>query len=583
MDYSSNLTTLADYWDGTSWSLQATANPQGATNSSFGAVSCTAAAECEAVGSSDASQALAERWNGSTWSIQPVPLPNGAAATSLEGLSCESSTACIAVGGACLPPARCNVIGGPPTSPYAEAWNGTAWSPLTPTIPSGATSSYLESISCPSASTCSAAGFYEDGTGGQFPLVERWSGGWTVQSTPVPRSARESSLAGVSCPALASCLTVGVSDQRVLAEGWNGTGWSLARAADPSGTLGASLNAVACASSTSCLAVGNFSRYLGNMEALGEHWDGTAWSIAAPANPKGSTDFRLSAVSCSSATACTAVGGYRDSSLSFHALAERWDGTGWSAQSTVDASGAELNADSCATSTACIAVGGFNSGTSSCAGPNSALSERWDGTSWSMLQTPTPSGAACASLGSVSCISAAQCMAVGSYSDSSGHTYTMAASWNGTNWSLQSTQNPGAQTSMLDAISCPASTLCVAVGYVDTYGSMAEIWNGASWTAESVSGDCCPLTSVACPSTTSCIAVGELSNAEVWDGSTWSSSSPAQGGLVSISCMPAFNCTAVGSDAHLSLVQPPSGGVPVAGGPGGPGGPDVTLAETYSG
>src|SRR5207247_7771343 len=53
----------------------------------------------------------------------------------------------------------------------------------------------------------------------------------------------------------------------------------------------------------------------------------------------------------------------------------------------------------------------------------------------------------------------------GSYTNSSGQKVTLAERWNGRTWAVQSTPNPrGAQSSSLSGVSCPSSTLCVAVG-----------------------------------------------------------------------------------------------------------------------
>src|ERR1700749_3504949 len=57
---------------------------------------------------------------------------------------------------------------------------------------------------------------------------------------------------------------------------------------------------------------------------------------------------------------------------------------------------------SCASSSACIAVGGDVTS----AGAWVALSERWNGTAWSVLSPPAPSGAAASYLDGASCTSA---------------------------------------------------------------------------------------------------------------------------------------------------------------------------------
>src|SRR5581483_4105819 len=53
-------------------------------------------------------------------------------------------------------------------------------------------------------------------------------------------------------------------------------------------------------------------------------------------------------------------------------------------------------------------------------------------------------------------------------------------------WSISPSTNPGEPTGQLDAVSCPASNFCMAVGqYYNRHGTsvaLAEDWNGAAWT-----------------------------------------------------------------------------------------------------
>jgi hypothetical protein len=113
---------------------------------------------------------LAERWNGTAWTVQTTPNPGSAEGTysTLEGVSCTSATACTAVGSS-------NPIATGLTATLAERWNGTAWSIQATPNPSGAETSELNEVSCPSDSACAAAGQYS--TAGFFfvTLAERFS------------------------------------------------------------------------------------------------------------------------------------------------------------------------------------------------------------------------------------------------------------------------------------------------------------------------------------------------------------------------------------------------------------------------
>jgi hypothetical protein len=122
-------------------------------------------------------------------------------------------------------------------------------------------------------------------------------------------------LTGVSCTSATACTAVGeytnASNVAVtLAERWNGTAWAVQATPNPVGTNGSELSGVSCTSATACTAVGAYYLAYGVPVALAERWNGTAWVIQATRNPGGTNGSYLSGVSCTSATACTAVGFY---------------------------------------------------------------------------------------------------------------------------------------------------------------------------------------------------------------------------------------------------------------------------------
>jgi hypothetical protein len=95
--------TLAYRFNGvTTWTLQSTPNPAGSIASVFQEVSCPTETSCTADGSwvssgGGSNMTLAEVWNGTSWSIQATPNPSGATFSAFFGLSCRSTT-CMGVG-----------------------------------------------------------------------------------------------------------------------------------------------------------------------------------------------------------------------------------------------------------------------------------------------------------------------------------------------------------------------------------------------------------------------------------------------------------------------------------------------------
>jgi hypothetical protein len=119
---------------------------------------CTGPKNCIAVGRSFSesgdwrrgpSRAFAERWDGTRWRIIPVPHPSGAASSALSAVACRNAVECIAVG-------ELEVDG--IVRPLTQRWDGSRWTRESTPSPSGARSTTLSDIACPSASVCIAVG-----------------------------------------------------------------------------------------------------------------------------------------------------------------------------------------------------------------------------------------------------------------------------------------------------------------------------------------------------------------------------------------------------------------------------------------
>jgi hypothetical protein len=370
------------------------------------------------------------------WSLRSTPNPAGALSSALAGapfdggthVSCSSSSACTGVG------FYTNSLGIPST--LAERWNGSEWSIQSTPNPSGAADSYLHGVSCSSSSACTAVGHYKNSSGTYVTLAERWNGSeWSIQSTPNPSGATESFLEDVSCSSATACIAVGwyknsAGTDVTLAERWNGSEWSIQSTPNPEAHGGEVLNvsdfiSVSCSSSTACTGVGLYKTNASPYLTLAERWNGSEWSVESTPNPSGATRSEITAVSCTSSSGCTAVGTYVPSSGTYVTLAERWNGSEWSIQSTPNPSGATesvLGGVSCSSSTVCTGVGYDKNS----AGTDVTLAERWNGSEWSIQSTPNPSGATESELSGVSCFSSTGCIAVGFYRNSSGTEVTLA-------------------------------------------------------------------------------------------------------------------------------------------------------------
>ena len=328
-----------------SWAPQSTPNPTGNMYSELNGVSCPSATLCLAVGDNDNASGttvtLAERWRAGAWSITSTPVPSGATSSALGGVSCPSTTVCIAVGN--------YISGGGPTRPLAERWNGSTWTLQSVTGPTGMAA--LSGVSCTSVTVCTAVGDWAPSDlASIMTLAERWNGTtWTVQSTPNPPSYSLAGLSGVSCPAATTCTAVGhylnteETANFVLAERWNGSTWSLQTLPHPAGVTSSSLNGVSCSSAALCTSVGDMERG-GVVLTRAERWNGTVWALQTSPNPAHAISSDLNGVSCPAANDCTAVGEYTTSPDVGSAFAERWSGGTWLVQSVPPPSGATQSA-----------------------------------------------------------------------------------------------------------------------------------------------------------------------------------------------------------------------------------------------
>ena len=278
------------------------------------------------------------------------------------------------------------------------------------------------------------------------------------------------SLNGVSCASVRFCAAVGGQHvpnfgsrccHPTLVETWNGTEWSVVPRPSSSKTLFATLADVSCVSSRFCMAVGRTYGAIGGgpEQTLAASWNGTEWSIVPTPN-RGALD-ELDGVSCVSARSCVAVGWGTEivagGSFSTHALVESWNGTEWSVVPSPSPSGfSVLKGVSCLNAKHCVAVGGSESGT---------LVEAWNGSTWSVLESPNPEGSGTPRLTGVSCVSAGSCAAVGSDStERPGPSQTLVEKSNGGKWSIVPSANSASGVSYLGRVSCVSTQACFAVG-----------------------------------------------------------------------------------------------------------------------
>ena len=327
---------LIETLSGTTWTPTEAPLPSNAANSgaAFSSVACTSASVCIAVGGYSLSltvgTGLLETLSGTTWTPMEAPVPSGdGAGTNLASVVCPSASACLAVGG--------YVDSSSDRQGLLEMLSGGSWTPVKAPLPSDAAANpnvYLTSAACASATSCTAAGYYSDTSGNIQGLLEILSGGtWTPVEAPLPANSAanpEVFLDSVACPSSSSCVATGnyldaSSHFQGLLEVLSGTSWTPVTAplpTDASSNPDTQLLSVACAAASSCVAAGDYLNTPSTAHALLEFLSGTTWSSSEAPVPSAidNTGSDLETVTCASSSSCVAVGGYWDSSQDHQAL-----------------------------------------------------------------------------------------------------------------------------------------------------------------------------------------------------------------------------------------------------------------------
>jgi len=286
--YDGSGTTLAEHWDGASWSIVPSPNPGSGGPWYFDSVTCVSSSDCWAVG-----PALIEHWDGTLWQIVPFQNPDNN--ITFDGVTCVSSSDCWAVG-VVSPTAQSHFT-------LIEHWDGSSWE-IVPSPPTNG-NAVLSSVACVSGSDCWAVGtnsLYVDPT-----LIEHWDGAsWSVFSSPNTMSLQHP-LNSVACSSASECWAVGFYDanstDQTLIVRWDGSSWQIVSSAN--NTDGANfLFSVTCASASDCWAVGYTDGTPNGPVTLFEHWDGTSWQLVnSPPNA-----YPWYGVTCASGSECWAVG-----------------------------------------------------------------------------------------------------------------------------------------------------------------------------------------------------------------------------------------------------------------------------------
>jgi hypothetical protein len=272
-----------------------------------------------------------------------------------------------------------------------EHWDGNEWS-IVPSPDSSTGDNYLLGVAVAGPNDVWAVGYFDNiAGGGDQTLVERWNGNtWSIVPSPNP-GPNINHLFGVAVSSPNDVWAVGLylpptGGSKTLVERWNGSVWSVVPSPDVANAINNYLNAVTVAGPGDVWAVGYY--YTPSLyRTLIEHWDGSTWSIVSSSNVGTSNNY-LVGVAAVTPDDIWAVGAYINVDLgSNQTLVERWNGSAWSVVPSPNLSTHDnylFGVAAAALPNDVWAVGNFRGVT----GASLTLTERWDGTQWSVAPSP---------------------------------------------------------------------------------------------------------------------------------------------------------------------------------------------------
>jgi hypothetical protein len=405
----------------------------------------------------------------------------------------------------------------------------------------------VQSVSCASAGNCSAGGYYTDRAKHlQVFVVSEVRGKWhkamQVPGTAALNKGGRANLYSVSCATASNCSAGGYYTDRsgnaqafVVSE-VRGK-WRTAREAPGTASLNRRGNAdvytVSCASPGNCSAGGGYRDRRYNTQAFVISEVRGTWHNAVEVPGTGALNVRGGAgvisLSCASAGNCSAGGQYVDSSYAGQAFVANEVRGKWHTAievpgtAALNEGGAYINSVSCASAGNCSAGGSYSDGPGN---TQVFVVSEANGKWHTAIEVPGAAALNPAGAGyvfSVSCASAGNCSAGGLYFNGYSHTL-IVNEVNGT-WH-DAAQVPGTaalnrgRDAYVKSVSCRSAGNCSAGGYyTDRFGNaqafvaseVRGVWQKAievPGIASLNKGGTALVTSVSCPTARSCSAGG---------------------------------------------------------------------------
>lgn len=345
---------------------------------------------------------------------------------------------------------------------------------------------------------------------------------------PLPSVTQQyytSSTAAVSCPSTTTCTAIGQYGQAVSGGGSVSTGfavsesggtWGTAQALGvpsplagtelanaPASSLTTDLTALSCSDATDCTAVGTADAE-GSEEAVVDAEVGGTWQppkvVATPYLD--TQDSQMNFVSCSSTSNCVAIGSYLPQGAQWDVPFYITESSGtWSSATTlplpsdmVFGTYAPVTAFTCSSATACMVVGQYQQS----GGAALYVEPFSSGTFGSPTGVSFPEGETYANVDSLWCADASDCVGVGDTGDSSVNHGLALTEASGT-WSDAAT-DANTTSTQLNYVTCTDTSDCTTFGTIQIsgvqtvvqYTESSGVWSeGATGSAGQLGGASC--------------------------------------------------------------------------------------------
>jgi hypothetical protein len=142
---------------------------------------------------------------------------------------------------------------------------------------------------------------------------------------------------------------------------------------------------------------------------------------------------------------------------------------GWVAVDGPTGPGDALNAVAAISSTDVWAVG------------NDLQVEHWDGSAWSVVAVPAPSGKVTSALNAVGGSASNDVWALGWWQGDSGPVHTLAEHWNGAAWKIVPSRTPHVGGDQFTSVAVFSRINAWAIGHDYNGSTLSEHWDGTAW------------------------------------------------------------------------------------------------------